>query len=231
MNIKPASVEEFNRADEDPLRRRAREVAAEALLSVRRTPADELIGVLRRRWKLVTVIAALTLLAAAIYVTTQPKLYRASVIAAVATASEGLQPNEVLRGVDTLERRTVVATITALASTPFTRKLALGGKADEDYNFHATVLPNTNLFRLDVEGRNPQLVLQIANRMPGLLETQSRALFKYYRVATVSPAILPEKPFSPRTSRTIAAALIVGLFLGVAAAWVVDRLKFGIERS
>ncbi|HEX6083723.1 MAG TPA: hypothetical protein VF266_04305 [Thermoanaerobaculia bacterium] len=146
----------------------------------------------------------------------QPRRYRASVLASVGPLTETLEPNELLRSVEVLERRTVVGTVAALATTPATRaRVAVAS----GYRVEPAVLPNTNLFRVDVEGENAAQTAAIANRFPDVLNAQTRAMYKYYGVSMISPAATPDAPFSPRTGRAIAAGFAIGLFLGLLAAF------------
>lgn len=175
---------------------------------------------IRVNWKLIALITLVCAVAAWVLSAVQPKQYRASSIAAVAPLAESLPPHEVLRGVEVLERRTVVATIAALVSTPATRKLA---GADGSYEIDAAVLPNTNLFRIDVQGGDGARAANIANRLPEVLSTQARAMYKFYGVTMVSPATRPSAPFLPRTGRAVIAGLMIGLFLGLIAAYLAER--------
>jgi capsular polysaccharide biosynthesis protein len=175
----------------------------------------------------VTLIIAITLITAGvawILAALQPDQYRASALAAVAPLAASLEANEVLRGVEVLERRTVVATIAALASTESTRTQAAAGK---DYDIEAAVLPNTNLFRVDVTGANAEQTAAIANRIPDLLSKQTQALYKFYGVMVVSPAARPTEPFLPRTGRAISTGLVIGLFLGFLAAILKEKMRAG----
>lgn len=174
---------------------------------------------LRRNWKLIALITMAVTGLAWISAAMQPSQYRATALAAVAPLADMLQANEVLRGVEVLERRTVVATIAALASTAATRTQAA---AVTGYEIEAEVLPNTNLFRVNVQGRDAAEAAAIANRVPGVLSAQTRAMFKYYGVTMVSPATSPSSPFLPRPGRAVAAGLLLGLLLGFLAAYVME---------
>jgi capsular polysaccharide biosynthesis protein len=184
------------------------------------SPAGSISRIILRDWKR---IAAITVLAASIawlLAALQPPRYRASALASVAPTPDALQPNELLRGVEVLAQRTVVATIAALASTPATRGEVA---AATGYDIEATVLPNTNLVRVDVEGGDAAQTAAIANRIPAVLSTQTRAMYKYYAVTMVSPAARPDAPFLPRTGRGVAAGVLIGLFLGLMTAWFTQR--------
>lgn len=167
---------------------------------------------LLRDWKRILAITVITAALAWLFAAAQPSRYRASTLVSVGPRTEALQPNELLRSVEVLERRTVVATVAALASTSVTRARAAAGTGDD---IEATILPNTNLFRIDVESGDAARATMVANRLPALLDAQTAAMYKYYVVTVVSPAGRAENPERPRTARAAIAGALLGLFLGV----------------
>ena len=183
-------------------------------------PAVKPVSPIAGDWKRIAIIAIAGAIIGWSIAALQPARYRASALAAVTPLADSLEPNETLRSLEALERRTVVATIAALASTPVIRTQA---RAGSDYDLEATVLPNTNLFRIDVEGASPATTATIANRLPQLLSAQTTAMFKYYSVRMVSPAVAPSAPYLPRPMRAMAAGLLIGLFAGVLLAWLTRR--------
>lgn len=174
----------------------------------------------RLNWKLIAAIAAVATGLAWLLSVTQAPRYQASALAAIAPIPAALEPNEFLRGVEVLERRTVVVTVAALASAPATRRQVAAGR---DSVIEAVILPNTNLVRIDVEGNGGVQAAAIANRVPAILDLHARTLFRYYGVTMVSPATAPATPYLPRTGRAILAGLLIGLFLGALAAHAVAR--------
>ena len=187
-------------------------------------PSGSVTRMIAEQWKLIAGIAVACALIALAIAAMQPRRYRAASVAAVAPAADTLSAGEVLRGVEVLERRTVVATVAALAETTSVRDLAAPGESG-DFGINASVLPNTNLFRISVESGDAARAAAIANRIPALLSDQTRAMFKYYVVTTVSPATQPGAPFSPRFARAAATGLIAGLLLGLIAAAIADRRR------
>lgn len=168
-----------------------------------------------KRWKLVLATAVVISLLAGILAALQPKHYRASTIAGVTATGEHMDAGELYRGVEVLQQRTIVATVAALASVPETqRQLAARGNATID----AVVLPNTNLLRIDVDSTDPTVAAEIANRVPTILDAQTRSMYKLYGVATVSAAAKPTAPVSPRIARAMIAGAILGLLIGLAGA-------------
>lgn len=149
----------------------------------------------------------------------QAPVYQASALAAISPRAEELEPNELLRGMEVLERRTIVETVAALAATPTTRaQVSASG-----YSIQASVVSNTNLFRVTVQGANAARAAAIANLVPQVLSTQTQTIYRYYRVSVVSPATAPSEPFRPRPALAAAAGLLIGIFLGVLAAFVTQR--------
>lgn len=179
-------------------------------------PATSISRVIIRDWKRVVLTTIAVAAIAWSLAAMQPRRYRASALASVTPRADLLEPNELLRSVEVLERRTVVATVAALASTPVTRARAAVASG---YQVEAAVQPNTNLFRVDVDGGDGKVAAAIANRLPGVLSEQTSGLYKYYSVTMVSPAVPPAEPYLPRTSRAIGAGLAIGLFLGLLAAY------------
>jgi capsular polysaccharide biosynthesis protein len=187
------------------------------------TIAEDVVRAVLRRWPIVLAAALATMLLAWLLASLQPKRYRASSIAAVVPMVDRLETTDVLRGVDMLDRRVVIATVAALASAPDTQRRAIAG-APGSYDIEASVVPNTSLFNVDVEGTDPKRVAQIANRVPVLLSADTQAMYKLYRVNLVSTAIAPSAPSLPRVSRAAIAGLALGVLLGIAAAYLIDRV-------
>jgi tyrosine-protein kinase len=189
-----------------------------------RSTTTRIIDRLTAHWRVIAAVALSATVLAWLFGVLQPKRYSASVIIAVSPAVDGLSATDVMRGVDTLERRTLVASVAALAMTPLTRREALGPH-NHNYDIDAVVLPNTNLLRVKVEGADPQITADIANRVATSLGPQTLAMFKFYRVTTVSAAMPPSKAIFPRVGRTVMAGLLLGLVLGALVAYTIDTRR------
>jgi uncharacterized protein involved in exopolysaccharide biosynthesis len=188
-----------------------------------RNPGEEVLRSAMRHWRLVGLIAAAVTLLAWLAVGLQPKRYRASSLATINPLTQELSPSDVIRGIDTMDRRVVVASVAALASAPVVVSASGAGKG---YEVNAVVLPNTSLFRVEVDGPDPRMVAAVANKIPVLLGVQARTIYKMYGVMLVSPATPSNEAVLPRAGRAVAAGLVFGLLLGVAIAWLIDRRPF-----
>ena len=187
-----------------------------------RTPADDLTRAVARQWRVAALVAAAITLLAWLAAAVQPKRYRATAIGAVTPITDNLSATDVIRGVDTLERRVIVASLAALAAAPVTQRLTNAG---DGYTIGAAVMPNTNLFRIEVEGSDARRVAEIANLVPTALNAQARAMYKMYGVTRISDASAPKEPALPRVGRALAAGLVLGTIMGIAAAWLLDRRR------
>ena len=187
-----------------------------------RGAADNVIRSIGRHRTLVVLTTIGVALFAWLAAATQPKRYQSEAIASVSPIVNQLSDSEILHGIDALERRVVVATVAALASSDSTRQRTTRSLRGH-YAIDGTVLPSTNLIRISVEGPDPKQVAEIANRVPALLDEQTRAMFRVYTIAMISAGAVPEAPFLPRVERAVMAGLVLGVLLGVAVAYLIDR--------
>lgn len=190
-------------------------------------PRDVLHGI-RRRWHLVVVTTLVVTLCSWSLAALQPKRYRAFCIAALMPSAD-LNATELLRTVDSLERRNIIATVSVLATTPLTRAQVLASLPPEyaqgNYTIDSRVLPNTNLFRIEVEGDDPVRAAEMANRIPKLVGAQAAQMYRVYGVTNVSAALPPHEPYSPQPGRAIAAGLFLGILIGVVLVWGSERYR------
>lgn len=181
----------------------------------------------RAHWGVVAIITIAITLIAWIVAAIQPKRYRANAIAAVVAIAENVDAGDLYRGVEVLEQRTIVATVAALASLPEPTRQATSAipGAYGHYDITATVLPNTNLVRVDVEGPDAVMTAAIANRVPPILAAQTRSMYKLYSVVIVSAAATPITTVSPRITRIVIAGMILGLLLGAGVAFGIESIR------
>jgi len=191
-------------------------------------PRDLLLSGLRRRWQMVVVATLVVTLCSWALAELQPKRYRAASIAALMPDAT-LAPGDLLRTVDSLERRNIIATVSVLATTPLTRAQVFASLPPEyaqgDYTIDSRVLPNTNLFRIEVEGDDPVRAAEIANRVPKIIAAQTAQMYRVYGITNVSAAVPPAQPYSPQVARAIAAGLFLGLLIGAVLAWGSERYR------
>ncbi len=168
----------------------------------------------------------------------QERVYRASTLQVVVPSADLQEPDDLLRSVDTLDRRNLIATFARIPLTPESRERAAAALQRSegelrDYSVETSVLPSTNVLRIEVEGPDPERTAELANALALVTQNRSREMYRIFQIETLARASAPEVPFRPDLRRNLVAGLVLGLILGVAAAFLAEHLRSGsrIARS
>lgn len=181
------------------------------------------LGVFRRRWWMVAVAWALTMAATLLFTSRQAPVYRASTSLVVVPDTTIQDAADVLRSLDTLDRRTIIATFAKLPSTPETRSAAtetLGLPAGDlaDYTVLAGVVPNTNIIKIDVDGADPERAAALCNALAGVVGASAPRLYRIFALQVIERAVPRRRPVRPDMRRNLVVGAIVGLLVGAAVA-------------
>lgn len=188
-----------------------------------------LVGALARgRWIVLGVLAA-SLLAATALTATQTPLYRAETALAVRPNSEVDDPADVLRALETLERRTILVTLARIPTSRPTRQ-AVEGRLGEDalhgYDLRASPVAYANLIRIEVTGPDRDRATEIAAAVGERTRRTGRSLYRIYSLETFEPARAGGTPVSPDWGRNLVVAALLGAVIGVGVAlWVHGRSR------
>jgi capsular polysaccharide biosynthesis protein len=188
------------------------------------------LGALRRNWIVIIVLLAVTLIVTAIVTARQTPVYETAAQLVVAPSDATTDPADLVRALETLERRTVVATFARLAATDESRtavaqSLKLDAKRARAFRTQGSVVPNTNIIRIDTRGPDPKLAAAIANATAARTATEAAALYRLYSLRFLARATAPGGPAYPDRRRNFLVGAAVGLFLGVATALARERLR------
>jgi capsular polysaccharide biosynthesis protein len=183
-------------------------------------------SILRRWWWVPAVMLGVGVAAGVWWTSLQPQVYRASAMLAVVPTSE-VGDAEVLRSLDALERRTLLATFARLPGTPRSR-MAIAAAVQKDlrdlasYEIGASVLPSTNIIRVDVDGPDPRLAADLANAAGIVAAADARSLYRIYTMRSIADADPPPGLLGPDVRRNSLAAGVAGLFIGTLALGVIS---------
>lgn len=185
---------------------------------------------LRRNAVVALAVAAATLITTLLVTAMQQRIYEAEAQLIVAPGGQTTDAENTIRSVETLDRRTVVATFARIASTPEVRNAAAeraGIPRNRAGSFHAhgSVVPNTNIIRIEADGPEPKLVAALANEAAALTAQQAQDLYRIYTLRFLSRASAPEGPASPDKRRNLLIGLTLAVFLGAIAALAADRFR------
>lgn len=186
-------------------------------------------GAVRRGWWLILVVIAVALAATVWFTSRQEPVYETAALLVVAPSPE-TEPDDIVRGLETLERRTVVATFARIPTTREARAaiaqhLGVEEKDLRGIRIHGSVIPNTNIVRISAEGPDAERVAATANAAAQLTAREATALYRIYTLHSLESASVPRRPDYPDPQRNLLVGAILGVVLGLGAALALDRLK------
>ena len=187
-------------------------------------------GTLRRQWPLALAVFGVTLLATFVLTATQPRVYESSAQLIVAPATANADPADIVRALETLERRTVVATFARMPMSDESRSavaamLKIDPKQARRFRLHGSVVPNTNIIRIDAEGPEPALAASMANAAAELTARQAESLYRVYSLRFLAHAKPNPNAVRPDRRRSLVVGIAVGVFLAIVAALAAERLR------
>ena len=189
-----------------------------------------------RQWWLVLLVCATSISGAAFFTAREPRIHQSSATMVVTPNSSVETTSELLRSLDTLERRTVIATFSRIPGTRESRALAaeqLGLEVGDlrAYRINASVLPYTNIIKIDVEGPDPTRVADVANAAAAVTGRRARQMYSIYKLQPLAEAPPSRRAVYPDPQRNYVVAGVFGLFLGVGLAFVADQQRPGPTKS
>ena len=176
----------------------------------------------------IALLAFLIVLAATVWFTHKQKpIYQASTTLMVGPSDQIQKLEDILRGLDTLDRRSIIATYARIPETQSVREKAREQlkMTDEQMklNFVRTsVVPDTNVLQVTVDGLDPQVVADVANAIAEQSKNNFRDFYGIFGLKVLDPATVPSRPVRPDIKRNLTTGAVLGLLLGVA-------LVLGIE--
>jgi capsular polysaccharide biosynthesis protein len=186
---------------------------------------ESFLRLVTRRWWLPVLTLVAGVAAGFWWTSREPRVYRASAMLAVVPNSS-IGDADVLRSLDALERRTVLATFARLPGTRETLT-SVAERVQRDlaelarYQLGASVLPSTNIIRIDVDGPDPQLAAHMANAAGEVVGAEARSLYRIYTLRPIAAAEASKRPIHPDPRRNSLAAGVLGLFVGAVAVGVI----------
>jgi uncharacterized protein involved in exopolysaccharide biosynthesis len=192
---------------------------------------ESFLRLLVRRWWVPAATLICGIVAGFWWTSREPRIYRASALLAVVPSSS-IGDADVLRSLDSLERRTVLATFARLPTTRETRN-AVAERIGRDpvdlakYQLGASVLPNTNIIRIDVDGPDAKLAADAANAAGEVVGAEARSLYRIYTMRPIAAAESSHRPIHPDPRRNSLAAGVFGLFIGAVAVGTIGGSRAG----
>ena len=182
------------------------------------TSLSEILDTIRRRWRLILLVALSLTLGASLYAERQPLQYEASTIVAV-----------IPRGDTSADHVRVSAPryasyITAAATTAKVAPRIGEDPGDLQDRVKAAIVPDTGNITITVRHPDPRRAMEAANALARQLQLASTS-DEQVAVRSVAPAVLPTRPAGPGRRLIEVTVLVVGLLLGVGLAALLDAAR------
>ncbi|MBN1569678.1 MAG: hypothetical protein JXA73_17675 [Acidobacteria bacterium] len=166
----------------------------------------------------------------AYYTQKQPDRFEASTTVVVGPSVQVGNYEQALRGLDIVSKRNVMATYSQVPSSRTVREgvireLALIREQARHYGVRASILPDTNVIRITVQGPAPQPTADFAN---SVVRNSQKMIHEIYggiiTFDVLDGAAMPEKAMDPGIFRKIASGALIGLLLALGLAFLIERL-------
>lgn len=185
---------------------------------------------LRHYWWLILLAFAVGFGSTAFFTQTRTPAYRATTTLVIGPNENLKTPREVVDSLNTLDRRSVVATFAKLPSSRTVREraqsqLQLSEAQLTPYTVKTAVVPDTNVLEVSVEGPEPRLAATFADAVAQQTTVYTREFYDIYGMKVLDRAQEPTEPVGPGLSRTLLVGAVLGLLIGVGAASLFDYLR------
>ena len=182
---------------------------------------------IQQRWWVVLLVILVSVALAVWLSVRQEPVFRASSSLVVAPNTELEDPMHVLRSLETLERRTIVATLANVPSSSdaldmAAESLGVDVTSLRPYRIRGSVKPHTNIIRIEVAGPNRTQVAELANAVAEATVTSGRSMYRIYAMRPLERAGDAGYTVRPDPKRNILMGLVIGLALGLFAALLPD---------
>lgn len=195
-----------------------------------------IIDILKRFWWLILIITILVISFTIVFTLKKKPLFNVYTTFIVSPKVSSLNVDQRLdsmgrdiaffKAIDTLHRRTVIATISRILTSERLKKqiiysLKVDRESRKSLKLKSSVIPDTNIIKIFVTGDDPQLCLSFAKEIDKQSNDIVGRYYELYTLKRLDRPSLPNKPISPVIERNVVAATIVGVLLGLITAFII----------
>jgi capsular polysaccharide biosynthesis protein len=190
---------------------------------------------LQKNWWLILLTAMMALMVSLVISYVSIPQYRVVARFIIIPSSSLTSGADVVRSLDTLDRRSVVATYAEVMNSSRIYENAANFlnldavKLIEEYTVQAVDLPDSSVLELTVSGPDPVLASQLANAIGFQSITFTRSLNLIYELNFLDTATPPEFPYSPEPLRDGLVALVLGISIGAVLSVLSEQIRVPIE--
>jgi diguanylate cyclase (GGDEF)-like protein len=189
------------------------------------------LQILLRRWRIALAAFLSTFVTTIMLTFTQTPVYEASTTYIVTPAGVYEDVRSLVDGLDTLSRRTEIAsTYAKVAASRLIKQQAadalfLSKSQVGDLAVSGRLVAGTNVIEITVEGSDPGLVELFANMVGVKTASYVLELYDTIGLRPLDSATMPRSPVSPRKGLNLALGVVCGLALGAGLAFFAEYLQ------
>lgn len=185
---------------------------------------------LKRYWWMILLAFAIGFGSAAFFTQRRAPTYRATTTLVVGPNESLKSTREVVDSLNTLDRRSVVATFARLPSSRAVRaraaqQLQLPEAQLEPYEVKTAVVPDTNVLEVSVEGPGARAAAALADAVADQTTLYTREFYNIYGMKVLDRAQEPTEPVGPGLSRSMLVGAVLGLLIGLGVAALFDYMR------
>ena len=185
---------------------------------------------LKRYWWMILLAFAVGFGSAAFFTRRRTPTYRATTTLVVGPSENLKTTREVVDSLNTLDRRSVVATFARLPSGRTVREraqqqLQLNEQQLAPYEVKTAVVPDTNVLEVSAEGPDARLAAAFADAVADQTTTYASEVYGIYGMKVLDRAVVPTEEAGPGLSRSLLVGAALGLLIGVGVASLFEALR------
>lgn len=183
-----------------------------------------------RNWWIVALTAVSAVILTLVINSMAQPVYQSRLQLLIAPNMTDFSGRDLIYSLDTLDKRSIVATFVEVLNSNRIRREALdtvglAGGAGDDYEISAVALPEASVLEVAVAGPDPETTAALANAAAAQTISYVGQTYDIYRIELLDPASTPKTPISPTPIRDASLALLFGLVLGSILAILRDQIQ------
>lgn len=186
--------------------------------------------VILKYWWIVLPAFAVTLVAAIVFTKRQPTIYDSSATYVVTPSPAFENAQSFASGLDTLSRRTEIATTYGHVATSRTiltsvvEELGLTPEIRETLSIRSRQVAGTNILEVTVEAQSPTVARDVADTVGTETIEFTKSLYEPYVLKPLDAATFSNSPIGPSRIRNYFLGAVFGLVLGAGLAFMASYL-------